>query len=80
MEPYRLSLSEMISQIKRRKLSPVVLMESLLQRIDSLEPSLQAWVTIDRGSVLEEARRQEKEIARGKARGPLHGIDRKSVV
>ena len=74
MEPYKLSLSEMIGQIKRRKLSPVALMESLLQRIDALEPSLQAWVTIDRGAVLEEARRQEKEIARGKTRGPLHGI------
>lgn len=74
VEPYKLSLSEMIGQIKRRKLSPVALMESLLQRIDSLEPSLQAWVTIDRGAVLEEARRQEKEIARGKTRGPLHGI------
>lgn len=74
MEPCMLNLSEMISQIKRRKLSPVALMESILQRIDSLEPSLQAWVTIDRGGVLDEARRHEKEIARGKTRGLLHGI------
>ena len=74
MEPYELSLTEMIGQIQRRKLSPVALMESLLQRIDSLEPSLQAWVTIDRGAVLEEARRQEKEIARRKTLGPLQGI------
>lgn len=73
-EPYQLNLSEMISQIKRGRLSPVTLMESVLQRIDSLEPSLQAWVTIDRRSVLDEARRHEQEIARGKTRGPLQGI------
>jgi len=64
----------MIRQIGRKKISPVDLAESLLKRIDLLEPSIQAWVTIDRGKVLEEARRKEKEISRGRIRGPLHGI------
>ena len=73
-EPYRLTLTEMIRQIGRKKISPVDLAESLLKRIDLLEPSIQAWVTIDRGKVLEEARRKEKEISRGRIRGPLHGI------
>src|SRR4030043_95535 len=73
-EPYTLTLSEMITKIRRRKLSPVKLLESLLQRIDSLEPSLQAWVTIDRQSILQEAHRRQNEIARGGIRGPLHGI------
>ena len=73
-EPYTLTLSAMIKQIQQRKLSPVKLLESLLQRIDSLEPSLQAWVTIDRKSILEEAHRHQNEISRGKIRGPLHGI------
>jgi aspartyl-tRNA(Asn)/glutamyl-tRNA(Gln) amidotransferase subunit A len=73
-EPYRLTLSEMIQQIRRKKLSPVALAESLLKRIDFLEPSIQAWVTIDRDKVLKEARRHDKEISRGRIRGPLHGI------
>jgi aspartyl-tRNA(Asn)/glutamyl-tRNA(Gln) amidotransferase subunit A len=73
-EPYRLTLSEMIQQISRKRLSPVTLAESLLNRIDFLEPSIQAWVTVDRGKVLEEARRCEKEITRNRRRGPLHGI------
>ena len=73
-EPYTLTLSEMITKIRRRQLSPVKLLESLLQRIDSLEPSLQAWVTIDRKLILEEAHRRQKEISRGEIRGPLHGI------
>jgi aspartyl-tRNA(Asn)/glutamyl-tRNA(Gln) amidotransferase subunit A len=49
-------------------------MESLLKRIDLLEPSLQAWVTMDRDGLLKEARRCQEEITRGKMRGPLHGI------
>ncbi|NWF56301.1 MAG: amidase [Syntrophaceae bacterium] len=73
-EPYRLTLSEMVRQIGRKKLSPVDLAESLLNRIDLLEPSIQAWVTIERQKVLEEARRCAKEISRGRIRGPLHGV------
>jgi Asp-tRNA(Asn)/Glu-tRNA(Gln) amidotransferase A subunit family amidase len=44
-----LTLSEMIQQISRKRLSPVTLAESLLNRIDLREPSIQAWVTVDRG-------------------------------
>lgn len=73
-EPYRLSLTEMVRQIRRGKLSPVALAESVLKRIDFLEPSIQAWVTVDRQKVMEEARRGEKEISRRRTRGPLHGI------
>ena len=73
-EPYRLTLAEMIRRIQRKKLSPVDLAESLLKRIDFLEPSIQAWTTIDRGKILAGARLDEKEISRGRIRGPLHGI------
>jgi aspartyl-tRNA(Asn)/glutamyl-tRNA(Gln) amidotransferase subunit A len=74
IEPCALSLSEMINQIRRGRLSPVALMESVLRRVDSLEPLLQAWVTIDRENALEEALRHQNEISRGQFRGPLHGI------
>jgi aspartyl-tRNA(Asn)/glutamyl-tRNA(Gln) amidotransferase subunit A len=73
-EPYLLNLTEMTDRIQRRKLSPVALAESLLRRIDSVDPSIQAWVTIDRQRVMEEARHQEKEISRKRRRGPLQGI------
>ena len=73
-EPYTLTLSEMTAAIRRKKLSPVELAESLLARIDSLESAVKAWVTIPRASLLKEARRCEQEAARGKFRGPLHGI------
>ncbi len=74
VELYSLTMAEMIARIRRRRLSPVALMESVLARIDSLEDRIQAWVTIDRQAVLEEAHIMQAEISRGKLRGPLHGI------
>ena len=73
-ELFTLTLSEMIAGIRRKKISPVELAQSLLARIDSLESEVKAWVTIPRSSFLKEARRFEQEAARGKFRGPLHGI------
>jgi len=73
-DPCRLSLAGMIREIRRRQLSPVTLLESILKQIDTWDHSLQAWVTIDREKIFAEARRQQDEIARGKALGPLPGI------
>jgi aspartyl-tRNA(Asn)/glutamyl-tRNA(Gln) amidotransferase subunit A len=73
-EPYTLTLAEMISAVRRKKLSPVELTESLLARIDSLEATIKAWVTLPRVSLFREARRCEQEALRGNFRGPLHGI------
>ena len=59
-EPYSLTLVQMMALIARKRLSPVDLMESILKRIDTVEPRVLAWVTLDRESVLQEARRQGK--------------------
>ena len=69
-EPYLLSLTEMVTQVSAGRLSPVTLMESVLKRIDSVDPPIQAWVTIDRKRFLEEARRHQDEISRGKSAVP----------
>jgi len=74
MQPYELSASEVARQIKSKELSPVSLVQSLLDRIDSLEPALKAWVYLDREEVLSEARRKEQEVDSGTAGGPLHGV------
>ena len=74
-KPYELSLSESAFQIVVGDLSPVDLVESLLQRIDSLEPSLKAWVYLDRESVLAEAKAKAEEVASARRPiGPLHGV------
>ncbi len=73
-EPYELSVTEAANLIRRRELSPVDLARSLLDRIEALEPSLQAWVYLDREATLAEAANREGELAAGRAAGPLHGI------
>ena len=73
-EPYELSVVEAAAQIREGKLSPVVLAESLLARIDALDGDLQAWVTIDRDAVLATARQREDDVAQGRVLGPIHGV------
>ncbi|MBI3796775.1 MAG: amidase [Deltaproteobacteria bacterium] len=72
--PHLLTIAAAADQIRTRQVSPVELVRSCLQRIDQLEPRLQAWVTIDRERALATAQRCEEEIRRGEYRGPLHGI------
>ncbi len=72
--PHTLTITAAAEQIRTRQFSPVDLVRSCLQRIDQLEPRLQAWVTVDRERALATAQRCEEEIQRGQYRGSLHGI------
>jgi len=65
---------ELSEAIRARRLSPVVLTETFLERLERLGPRYNAVVTITRERALGEARRAEGEIAAGRWRGPLHGI------
>jgi aspartyl-tRNA(Asn)/glutamyl-tRNA(Gln) amidotransferase subunit A len=60
--------------LRRRKISPVELLDEILARIDRLNPELNAFITVAAESARADARRAEREIARGRHRGPLHGI------
>lgn len=73
-QPYELTVSQASQQIKEKKLSPVDLAQSLLERIDATESDLKAWVTIDREEVLTTAKQLEEEASQGKSRGLLHGV------
>ena len=73
-QPYELTVFQASQQIKEKKLSPVDLAQSLLERIDATESDLKAWVTIDREEVLTTAKQLEEEASQGKSRGLLHGV------
>ena len=73
-QPYELSAIEAAGLIRRRELSPVDLMQSLLDRIDALEPALKAWVWLDRDAALAEAEVREVEVASGPDSGTLLGL------
>lgn len=65
---------ELGARIRSRKLSPVELTESYLERIRRHEGKLHAFATVTPEVALREARDAEREISRGRHRGPLHGV------
>jgi len=71
---FNLTAVEAAKQIKSRDLSPVELVESLLSQYDSLEPSLNAWVYLDRKALLADAQQKQEELEKGVNVGPLHGV------
>ena len=73
-ETHELSAAELARQIRDRKITPVEVSQSLLERMDVLEPSLDAWVRVDRETVLSDAQERQAELESGAATGPLHGV------
>jgi aspartyl-tRNA(Asn)/glutamyl-tRNA(Gln) amidotransferase subunit A len=69
-----LTLADAAAQIRTRRLSPVELTQECLGRIERLDPTLNAFITVTADLALEQARRAESEIGAGNYRGPLHGI------
>ena len=73
-ETHELSAAELARQIRDRKITPVEVSQSFLERMDVLEPSLDAWVRVDRETVLSDAQQRQAELESGAATGPLHGV------
>lgn len=74
MQPYELSLTAAADAIRSRRLSPVELVDSALDRIEQVEPDLGAYVTVAAEQARRAAREAEREAVQGRYRGPLHGI------
>ena len=72
--PTELTLREVGELVRRKKISPVDVTKACLARIEQLNPTLNAFITITAESALLDARTAETEIQRGRWRGPLHGI------
>jgi aspartyl-tRNA(Asn)/glutamyl-tRNA(Gln) amidotransferase subunit A len=69
-----LTLAEAAHLVKTRKLSPREYTAALVARTQALEPQLNAFITRTFDTATAEAKTAEAEIARGRYRGPLHGI------
>jgi amidase len=68
------SLIEVAGRIRSRELSPVALTETMLRRIEQVDPALHSYAMVTADLALDQARQAEDEIARGRYRGPLHGV------
>ena len=69
-----LTIAEAGKRIAARTLSPVDLTRAYLERIEKLNPRVNAYITVTGDAALAQARALEVERAAGKSRGPLHGI------
>src|SRR5205807_2656704 len=69
-----LSAAELGESIRRKRVSPVEVVEAHLAQIDRLNPQLNAIVSLDREGALAAARRAEVAVMRGDGLGPLHGV------
>jgi Asp-tRNA(Asn)/Glu-tRNA(Gln) amidotransferase A subunit family amidase len=67
------SARELVRLIRSRAVSPVEVVEAHLKRIEELNPSLNAIVTIP-DDVIDRAREAEDAILKGREVGPLHGL------
>jgi aspartyl-tRNA(Asn)/glutamyl-tRNA(Gln) amidotransferase subunit A len=74
MDLHFLTLAEAARLIETRKLSPLEYTDALLARITALDPQLNAFITVTAELARKQAKQAEQEIARGKYRGPLHGM------
>jgi aspartyl-tRNA(Asn)/glutamyl-tRNA(Gln) amidotransferase subunit A len=69
-----LSLTEVASALRARKISSFELTQAALKRAHALQPNCNAFVRIDDEAALAQARAYDADLARGKLRGPLHGV------
>ncbi|HET7205266.1 MAG TPA: amidase [Terriglobales bacterium] len=69
-----MAILEAAAQLRKRAVSAVELVQQCLNRVEKLNPVLNAFITVTAESALEAARIAEKEIGSGNWRSPLHGI------
>jgi aspartyl-tRNA(Asn)/glutamyl-tRNA(Gln) amidotransferase subunit A len=69
-----LTISELSELIRTGKISPVEVTRIMLERIEALNPTLNAYITITADIAMKEAQTAEAEIRQKRWRGPLHGV------
>jgi aspartyl-tRNA(Asn)/glutamyl-tRNA(Gln) amidotransferase subunit A len=73
-ELYTLSIIDAARLIERRALSPVELTAGLLDRAESLDPQLNAFLLVTADQARAQAKAAEAAIMAGDRKGPMHGI------
>ena len=71
---YYLTITEASRLIKAKELSPVELTDAYLDRIERLDRTLKAYVTVTVDRAKSDAKDAEAAILAGQYLGPLHGI------
>ncbi len=70
----RMTAAQLAILVRNRKLSPVEIVDAVLERMARLEPAVHAFCTPAPEVAKAEARRLEQEITAGQSPGPLAGV------
>ena len=69
-----LSASEIAAAVREKELSPIEMTRAVLERIDRLNPRLNAFCTMMSGAAIDAAKLAEEQVNRGETLGDLHGV------
>jgi aspartyl-tRNA(Asn)/glutamyl-tRNA(Gln) amidotransferase subunit A len=71
---YFLSIGELGARYRERALSPVAVVRQALDRIATLDRSLNSFIRVSADEAVAQAAAAERELAAGRDRGPLQGV------
>jgi amidase len=74
IDAWRLSATDLAARIKRREITALQATESVLARIDAVNPRINALAWVSHESALARAAQADREQADGQTLGPLHGV------
>ena len=69
-----MSAQEMAAAVRKKKLSPVEIVDAVLDRIEKINPKVNAYCTVVPELARQAARKAEAAVGRRGKLGPLHGV------
>jgi aspartyl-tRNA(Asn)/glutamyl-tRNA(Gln) amidotransferase subunit A len=69
-----LDVGQLSAAIRARDVTPIEVADAYLRRIERVDPSLNAYITVLADQARQAAQAAEAELAAGHYRGPLHGV------
>lgn len=69
-----LDIRQLSKMIKSKEVSPVELVEILLDYVNKVDPQLNSFISLDQEQIIRDAYEKEREIKEGEYIGPLHGV------
>src|SRR3954468_13239715 len=69
-----MTATDMAARIRRRQLSPVEVVDAVIERIEARNPSLNAFIFKGYEDARRRAEQAEHAVVSGEQLGPLHGV------
>ena len=74
MDLYSLTLAEVAKKIKAKEVSIKEVLDDIYSRIDTVEPKVEAFITLTKEKAYERAQNLQQKLDNGEDIGPLGGV------